>query len=108
MLRWGRKREGSLRLHQTEMLLVPLIQSIWIIRSQKYSAEASDGSHAISYGKVCTEHEAAGCNLVKNVVSVPEGWDSIRWISRRESYVATSLDTSFKSAWAVKVDDAGF
>jgi hypothetical protein len=33
------------------MLLVPLIQSFWIIRSQKYTAKAGDGSHAISYGK---------------------------------------------------------
>lgn len=42
VLRRGRKRECSLGLHQTEMLLVPLIQSFWIIRSQKYTAKASD------------------------------------------------------------------
>jgi hypothetical protein len=33
------------------MLLVPLIQSFWIIRSQKYAAKASNRSHAASYVK---------------------------------------------------------
>lgn len=42
VLRRGRKRESSAGLHQTEMPLVPLIQSLWIIRSQKYTAKASD------------------------------------------------------------------
>jgi hypothetical protein len=41
-LRRGRKRERSVGLHQTEMPLVPLIQSLWIIRSQKYTAKASN------------------------------------------------------------------
>jgi hypothetical protein len=41
-LRRGRKRERSVGLHQTEMPLVPLIQSFWIIRSQKYTAKASN------------------------------------------------------------------
>jgi hypothetical protein len=37
-----RIREGPLGLHQTKMPLVPFIQSLWIIRSQKYTAKASD------------------------------------------------------------------
>jgi len=41
-LRRGRKPERSVGLHQTEMSLVPLIQSFWIIRSQKYTAKASN------------------------------------------------------------------
>ena len=39
--RWG-KRECSLGLRQTEMLLILLVQSFWIIRSQEYTAKASD------------------------------------------------------------------
>src|ERR1017187_6716640 len=42
VLRRRRKRESSVGLHQTEMPLVPLIQSLWIIRSQKYTAKAGD------------------------------------------------------------------
>jgi hypothetical protein len=34
--------EGSVRLQQPEMLLVPLIESLWILRPQKYAAETSD------------------------------------------------------------------
>jgi hypothetical protein len=41
-LRRGRKRESSVGLHHTEMLLVPLIQSFWIIRSQKNTAKAGN------------------------------------------------------------------
>ena len=42
VLRRGRKRGRSLGLHQIEMPLVPLIQSFWIIRSQKHTAKASN------------------------------------------------------------------
>ena len=47
-LRRSRKRERSVALHQTEMPFVPLIQSFWIIRSQKFTAKARDRSHAAS------------------------------------------------------------
>lgn len=42
VLRRGRISVCSLGLNQTEMLLVPLIQSFWIVRSQEYTAKASD------------------------------------------------------------------
>src|SRR5271154_1044596 len=38
----GRKRKSSVGLQQTEMLLVPLIQSLWIIRPQKYTTKTSN------------------------------------------------------------------
>jgi hypothetical protein len=52
VLRGDGKREGStFGFHQTEMPLVPLIESFWIIGSQEYTAKASDGRHASSDGK---------------------------------------------------------
>ena len=42
VLRRGRKRVGSVSLHQTKMLLIPLIKSFRIICSQKYTAEPSN------------------------------------------------------------------
>lgn len=54
-LRRGRKRERPMSPHQTEMLLLPLIQSFWVLSPYKRTAKSVNGSHAVSSENNCTE-----------------------------------------------------
>ena len=50
-LRRGRKRERPMGPHQTKMLLLPLIQSFWVLSPHKRTAKSVNGSHAVSSKK---------------------------------------------------------
>src|ERR1700761_235333 len=48
VLRRGGKHVRAARLHQAEMPLVPLVQSLRLVRAYKNTAKTGNGSHAIS------------------------------------------------------------
>jgi hypothetical protein len=59
MLRRDWKHVSTAGLYQAEMTFVPLIECLRVVRSQKYTAKASDESHVVSREELSVEGRPA-------------------------------------------------